>query len=1771
MQLTVGRLVQRVFGRSPSQRRHVRRPAWTDLHVEALENRQVLSAVVSSVVNSITNAATGSLAGSGSTETVKISGTGFTGANNVEFGGKGVSKFTVVSDLEIDTSYPADSPGTVQVQVNVPTGLSNGVPFTYEAPVVKLLTPDTGPLAGGTPVTITGQYFTGASAVFFGKVGPTANPPFIVVSDTTITTQAPLVTSAQTVDVTVSVSGVASATSSNDLYAYAPPPSVTGLSPNTGPNAGGTPIVINGASFTGATVVKFGDTPITSFSVNDLGTQITIKTPAGSGTEDVTVTTPDGTSALNAADQFQYATIPLYVNVPQDVAVKGMYMTMYGQLDATYQNTFGTTISSGTNVYLVNTGSGYDYVPLSDLGSNVPLPPFLATSTALTNVAVQIPNVAIEAGRVVLGAGAVTAVAAASNGRTLPQSTISVLATAEFPTSGALEILTKSGTLTSVSYSDTSASTFKGASGGSGTLETGATVRGTALLTSVVGNQTIPTTGGTLQVTSTSGFPSNGTLFLATNSGDVQVAYTGTSPSSFTIAPVSAAIKLYTGNAVSGAPLPAPATNSGGGVAAPTPGNEGNNIYDFFELTYKPDSGNQVLKMTINTSQIDQFGLPMTLTVDGGSVQPNKQVGIELTRQQIMGVPGAGNGQFAQFVSGTSFEELTTDGFGSPSTARVISPGDQLTVNTVQNVVATPQAGGTLTAGTYYYAITALVGTHESTVSQLGQAVLASSGGVNLVWSASQNDAVTSYNVYRGVVSGQTVTWYLVTNVSTPTYPDTGIAGTSVAGIPLDPLSTYFDQAITGIFSTYTASNPLIVTVTDGSQPANGFQYTFQGVAEPEPAWVTTAAGASATPRTVLAFTCTSIANNPHNDPVLIPIGSQFFVYEPLFNSNSTNLSLPSPPAWGGTPYTPYNFIPSAQVFAANGVFADNVPQSAALYNNANEPTNLSQNAYSVALGSIEDEIDAALLRGIGTTINPVNWANSPTLPTAEPGPGGKLSTTQTYYYVITALDTKGESTASSEVSFQPINGSATLNWVPVNGASAYNVYRGTAAGAEDELIGTVNGQTNTTFNDTLLTYPLPSAQPPASGAMTAPVVNHAAPSAGGSLTAGQAYFYEVTALGVTGESIGSHEVSVTPAVGQQSVALNWNTIGNASAYKIYRGTSSGQENVLVGTLPGQGSGTSVNFTDSGGVNQNAPPNVYYAPGTMSDLYAQFFHQTFASIGGLAYADPFDDQGNQSSTMVLVSPQSVTLSLGHWGTVVTPSSANLSSGSSLVINGAGFDLVAANNTVTLSSGAASVTQVNSTGTQMILRFTAAPSAGPLTATVTTAFGGNSSPPVEVANVVVHGERPVTRILSGPALSTVSTSAEFTFAASESGTTPDQFTYLVRVDGGAFHPVAGQSDSVSNLTVGLHTFEVEATDTDGQTSDPAAYTWRVTEVSRIVIHGGTGQSAFVGTMFANPIVATLLDNAGDPVSDALVSFVVLPSTGGASASIANAVSDRSGTITVYPTANMIPGTYQVKAISGVATSSFFSLTNTTSPGPAPNPITWNPLIAAGTGPGLLPRVQVFNADGSPHAMFFAYAPRFRGGVRATVADMNHDGVDDIIVAPARGGLSLVEVIDGTKLNMVLRNGQIDPQAILASFHAYPANLLGGVVVTTAEFNKDGTRDLVVSAGGGVTWPVEVVDGSKLLQEGNGSPISPRNLPLIASIPTQPARVKSDSRTASQTGGNLRDAATHDSRIAAIAKAEVTVRIRQRASAHSHPSPMSESARHFSYFSRQHRPT
>ncbi len=218
------------------------------------------------------------------------------------------------------------------------------------APTVTSLTPATGPAVGGTVITITGTGFTGATAVNFGTITGTS---LTVNSATQITVTSPAGT-AGLVNVTVTTLNGTSAVTPAGQFAYTSPaiPTVTSLVPASGPAVGGTVITITGTGFTGATAVNFGTITGTCLTVNS-ATQLTVTSPPGAaGTVNVTVTTPNGTSAVTLAGQFTYTSpaAPTVTGITPDNGTFGTSVTV--------TNLAGTNFIVGTtpSVWLAKSG-----------------------------------------------------------------------------------------------------------------------------------------------------------------------------------------------------------------------------------------------------------------------------------------------------------------------------------------------------------------------------------------------------------------------------------------------------------------------------------------------------------------------------------------------------------------------------------------------------------------------------------------------------------------------------------------------------------------------------------------------------------------------------------------------------------------------------------------------------------------------------------------------------------------------------------------------------------------------------------------------------------------------------------------------------------------------------------------------------------------------------------------------------------------------------------------------------------------------------------------------------------------------------------------------------------------------------------------------------------------------------------------------------------------------------------------------------------------------
>jgi hypothetical protein len=217
--------------------------------------------------------------------TVTITGTNLSGATSVKFGSKS-GTITANTPTSVTVTSPSGT-GTVPVTVTTAGGTSNPVPFFYVgAPFKSSLSPLSGPTAGGDTVTITGSGLSTATSVQFGAA--TATPT--VINDSQLTVAVPAGAAAGPVGVSVTTAG---GTNNGLSYTYVDDPTITTLTPASGPASGGTAVTIVGTELTTTQEVTFGGTPAPFSVISD--TTVSAVTPPGTaGAVDVVLTTSAG-------------------------------------------------------------------------------------------------------------------------------------------------------------------------------------------------------------------------------------------------------------------------------------------------------------------------------------------------------------------------------------------------------------------------------------------------------------------------------------------------------------------------------------------------------------------------------------------------------------------------------------------------------------------------------------------------------------------------------------------------------------------------------------------------------------------------------------------------------------------------------------------------------------------------------------------------------------------------------------------------------------------------------------------------------------------------------------------------------------------------------------------------------------------------------------------------------------------------------------------------------------------------------------------------------------------------------------------------------------------------------------------------------------------------------------------------------------------------------------------------------------------------------------
>ena len=279
-------------------------------------------------------------------------------------------------------------------------------------------------------------------------------------------------------------------------------------------------------------------------------------------------------------------------------------------------------------------------------------------------------------------------------------------------------------------------------------------------------------------------------------------------------------------------------------------------------------------------------------------------------------------------------------------------------------------------------------------------------------------------------------------------------------------------------------------------------------------------------------------------------------------------------------------------------------------------------------------------------------------------------------------------------------------------------------------------------------------------------------------------------------------------------------------------------------------------------------------------------------------------------------------------------------------------------------------------------------------------------------------------------------------------------FTLTVPGGAATDAAGNPTAVAGLsgsfdTVGLST-----------TLDPTASAFFATAATFTVRFDQAP---------AAPLTAAGVQVGG---SAAPTAVTVTPVGDGRTFTLTVTGMTQDGTVT----ARVLPGAVTDPAGNPSAISdpaqALFSTRPVVAPVPPPDAgLVGARQFAAGVGAGGSPLVSLVGPDGRTLLQRPAFDPGFTGGVRTASADLNGDGIAEVVVGTGPGGVTQVNVLNGAT------------GASLFSIQPFEAAFTGGVYVTTGDMTGDGTPDFVVTPDEGGGPRVLVYDGKTFALVGN----------------------------------------------------------------------------------------
>jgi PKD repeat protein len=306
---------------------------------------------------------------------VTIVGTNFAdgGAFGVTIGGAAATSVVRVNSTHITAVTPAGTVGARDVVITNnggQTATGTGA-YTYVAlPTFSSITPNSGPPAGGTPVTIVGTNFV-SGGLFGVTIGGNPATSVVRVNATHITAVTPAGTLGAK-NVVITNNDGQTATGFGAFTYVTPPPTFTTITPASGPTAGVTPVTIVGGNFVsgGSFGVTIGGVAATNVTLVD-ASHITASTPAGTaGAKNVVITNNDGQTATGT-NAYTYVAPPTFTSITPNFGTSagGTPVTITGG-NFVSGGSFGVTIGgvAATSVVRVDASTITAVTPAGSAG-----------------------------------------------------------------------------------------------------------------------------------------------------------------------------------------------------------------------------------------------------------------------------------------------------------------------------------------------------------------------------------------------------------------------------------------------------------------------------------------------------------------------------------------------------------------------------------------------------------------------------------------------------------------------------------------------------------------------------------------------------------------------------------------------------------------------------------------------------------------------------------------------------------------------------------------------------------------------------------------------------------------------------------------------------------------------------------------------------------------------------------------------------------------------------------------------------------------------------------------------------------------------------------------------------------------------------------------------------------------------------------------------------------------------------------------------------------